>query len=44
MVGAIVGYFTADALEQVGFWEWNFILAILIVLIASMATSTFAAV
>lgn len=44
MVGAIVGYFTADALEQVGFWEWNFILAIVIVLVASMASSTFAAV
>ncbi len=44
MVGAIVGYFTADALLQVGLWEWNFVLAILIVLVVSMATSTFTAV
>jgi branched-chain amino acid transport system permease protein len=44
MVGAVVGYFTADALEQVGLWESNFIIAIILVILASIASSTFTAV
>lgn len=44
MVGAMVGFFTADALFNAGVWEANFILSILIVLVVAMATSTFAAV
>jgi branched-chain amino acid transport system permease protein len=44
MVGAIVGFFAADALFDAGLWESNFILSILIVLIVAMATSTFTAV
>ena len=44
MVGAIVGYFTADALFTVGLWESNFFIAILIVILASMLSSTFTAV
>jgi branched-chain amino acid transport system permease protein len=44
MVGAIVGFFAADALFDAGIWEANFILSILIVLVVAMATSTFTAV
>ena len=44
MVGAIVGFFAADALFNAGVWEANFILSILIVLVVAMATSTFTAV
>jgi len=44
MVGAIVGYFTADALFTVGLWESNFFIAIFLVIVASMLSSTFAAV
>jgi branched-chain amino acid transport system permease protein len=44
MVGAIVGYFTADALFNVGLWESNFFIAIFVVIVASMLSSTFAAV
>ncbi|MEN8041379.1 MAG: branched-chain amino acid ABC transporter permease [Actinomycetota bacterium] len=44
MVGAIVGFFAADALFDAGVWESNFIIAILIVLVVSIFTSTFTAV
>lgn len=44
MVGAMVGFFAADALFEAGVWESNFILSILIVLAVAMATSTFTAV
>jgi branched-chain amino acid transport system permease protein len=44
MVGAMVGFFTANALFDAGLWESNFILSILIVLVVAMATSTFTAV
>lgn len=44
MVGAIVGFFTADALFDVGLWEANFVIAIFLVLIASISSSTFTAV
>ena len=44
MVGAIVGFVTANALADVGFWESNFIIAILLVLLVSMISSTVAAV
>lgn len=44
MVGAMVGFFAANALFDAGIWESNFILSILIVLIVAMATSTFTAV
>ena len=44
MVGAMVGFFAANALFDAGLWESNFILSILIVLIVAMATSTFTAV
>ncbi len=44
MVGAMVGFFTANALFDVGLWEANFILSILIVLVVAMVTSTFTAV
>jgi branched-chain amino acid transport system permease protein len=44
MVGAMVGFFAADALFDAGLWEANFILSILIVLLVAMFTSTFTAV
>lgn len=44
MVGAIVGFYTANLLFDVGIWESSFILAIVLVLIVSMATSTLTAV
>jgi len=44
MVGAMVGFFAADALFEAGLWEANFILSILIVLLVAMFTSTFTAV
>jgi branched-chain amino acid transport system permease protein len=44
MVGAMVGFFTADALFDSGLWESNFLLSVFIVLIVSMATSTLTAV
>ena len=44
MVGAMVGFFAANALYDAGVWEANFILSILIVLVVAMATSTFTAV
>jgi branched-chain amino acid transport system permease protein len=44
MVGAIVGYFTSDALFNAGIWESHFIFAIIIVIIAAMLSSTFTAV
>jgi len=44
MVGAMVGFFAADALFEAGLWEANFILSILVVLLVAMFTSTFTAV
>ena len=44
MVGAIVGFFAANALFDAGVWESNFFLSIFIVLVVAMATSTFTAV
>ncbi|MEE8485265.1 MAG: branched-chain amino acid ABC transporter permease, partial [Acidimicrobiia bacterium] len=44
MVGAMVGFFAADAMSRSGMWEENFILAILIVLVISVLSSTFTAV
>ena len=44
MVGAIVGFFAADALFNAGVWESNFFLSIFIVLAVAMVTSTFTAV
>jgi branched-chain amino acid transport system permease protein len=44
MVGAMVGFFAADALFEAGLWEANFILSIFIVLLVAMFTSTFTAV
>jgi branched-chain amino acid transport system permease protein len=44
MVGAMVGFFAANALFDAGLWEANFILSILIVLLVAMFTSTFTAV
>jgi len=44
MVGAMVGFFAADALFEAGLWEANFILSILIVPLVAMFTSTFTAV
>ncbi|MFV1970094.1 MAG: branched-chain amino acid ABC transporter permease [Acidimicrobiia bacterium] len=44
MVGAMVGFFAANALFDAGIWESNFVLSILIVLVVAMATSTFTAV
>ena len=44
MVGAMVGFFAANALFDAGLWEANFILSILIVLLVAMFTSTLTAV
>ncbi len=44
MVGAMVGFFAANALFDAGIWESNFLLSIFIVLVVSMASSTFTAV
>ncbi|GMQ93188.1 MAG: branched-chain amino acid ABC transporter permease [Acidimicrobiia bacterium] len=44
MVGAIVGFYTADALFEAGIWESNFILSIVVVLAVAMASSTLTAV
>jgi branched-chain amino acid transport system permease protein len=44
MVGAIVGFVTANVLADVGFWDSNFIIAIFLVLLVSMISSTVAAV
>ncbi len=44
MAGAMTGYFVADALFDAGLWENAFILAILIVLLSSVVTSTVVAV
>lgn len=44
MVGAIVGFYTANALFDAGVWESNFILSILIVLVVAIVSSTFTAV
>ncbi|MGH9052988.1 MAG: branched-chain amino acid ABC transporter permease [Acidimicrobiia bacterium] len=43
MSGALIGYFVADALAGAGLWNSNPILSMLIVLLASMATSTLVA-
>lgn len=44
MVGAMVGFFAADALERTGLWEASFLLSIILVMIVAMATSTITAV
>jgi branched-chain amino acid transport system permease protein len=44
MVGAMVGFFAANALFDAGLWEANFILSIFIVLLVAMFTSTITAV
>lgn len=44
MVGAMVGFFTANALFDSGIWEANFILSILIILVVAVASSTATAV
>jgi branched-chain amino acid transport system permease protein len=44
MVGAMVGFFAANALFDAGVWESNFILSIFIVLLVAMFTSTITAV
>ncbi len=44
MVGAIVGFYTANALFDAGVWESNFILSIMIVLVVAIMSSTFTAV
>lgn len=44
MVGAMVGFFAADAMARSGFWEANFIFAIIIVLVIAIFSSTFTAV
>ncbi len=44
MVGAIVGFYTANALFDAGVWESNFIVSILIVLVVAIVSSTFTAV
>ena len=44
MVGAMVGFFAANALFDAGIWESNFILSIFIVLLVAMFTSTLTAV
>jgi len=44
MVGAMVGFFAADALFRAGLWESSFILSILIVMVVAILTSTFTAV
>ena len=43
MSGAMVGFFVADHLWEVGLWETNFALSILLVLVASILTSTLVA-
>ena len=44
MAGSLTGFFVADALATAGLWESSWLIAIFIVLIASMATSTATAV
>ena len=44
MVGAMVAFFAADALERVGMWDSNFMISIIIVLIVAIATSTLTAI
>jgi branched-chain amino acid transport system permease protein len=44
MVGAIVGVFAADALDKAGIWADNFLIAIAIVIVISMVSSTVTAV
>ncbi|HHC07204.1 MAG TPA: branched-chain amino acid ABC transporter permease [Actinobacteria bacterium] len=44
MAGAIVGFFVADRFFTTGMWESNFVVAILVVLVAAVATSTITAV
>ena len=44
MSGAMVGFFVARPLFEAGLWESNFILAILIVLVVAVSTSTLVAV
>jgi branched-chain amino acid transport system permease protein len=44
MVGAMVSFFAADGMATSGFWESNFILAILIILVIAIFSSTLTAV
>ncbi len=44
MSGAMLGFFTADALNSAGLWNGQPVLALLIVLLVSMTTSTLVAV
>ena len=44
MSGGMVGFFVANYLWEVGLWETNFVLAILLVLLSSILTSTLVAV
>ncbi len=44
VTGAILGFFAADALDAAGMWDSNFALAIVIVMIVSMSSSTLLAV
>ena len=44
MSGAMVGFFVADYLWDIRFWETNFVLSILVVLLSSILTSTLVAV
>jgi branched-chain amino acid transport system permease protein len=44
MVGAMVSFFAADGMAASGFWESNFILAILIILVIAIFSSTLTAV
>lgn len=44
MVGAIVGFVAANALADAGFWDAHFLIAIVLVLIVAMVSSTVTAV
>lgn len=44
MVGAVIGFFAANALFDVGLWQSNPLLSLVIVLIVAMVTSTVVAV
>jgi branched-chain amino acid transport system permease protein len=44
MVGAMVSFFAANAMAESGFWESNFIIAIVIILVIAIASSTLTAV
>ena len=44
MAGGMVGFFVADYLWEIRFWETDFVLSILLVLLCSIASSTLVAV